>query len=1176
MLRNFYFYKNSQNELIFEINKNKLTSRSLEAFVGNTHKLIIEDIYLLPNITIDTHGSELIIFILSSENTDIKTLIFQVDSHIRIQQLNSIILENKISEFNIEYVAIVNLPSNILSKDTTVNLMSIPSKFQTYISDLVYNYQNKLNIEFILNLKSIKFLLTLTRDSSIDINIISNIDYKDLLQYAEYDPYLNNLIQSENFAINYILNNYGREIFNEKPDELNSLELQSKLKYYIHDAKKYNIVKLNYKKYLNFINSSFIPVFNSTIIDNIIINDLYHLFNYLIKDDQIKNFIISYLINNDYVDYYIDVILANRNISFFSILIKLIEESDYEYEITWGLATVIKTGDIFYFNEFFSLYGEQIPIYQNNNHYYIAALNSSNVDMIQLIVLQYNIDQVSFLEHIIREEFEDDFNFIFEKISLPILEYIFGYTLTELKDNRNVSIDLFNEIVPSSSVYPILLPLNFLNEMRHELVKLLINDIADTESIETIEYMLMLTFGLKYEQTAKDPEYQKYFYKLLETMCIKGNFEQFKYFFDKIKKYIITEEGKYMMFYFDEYRDMNDSEGDSEGDSEDDSEGDSKDIIKEDVNLYSIVPDNRWYVSVIISGNIDFIKYFQNEYNLHPIVADKTDIILSFRQYDIHTSNKVKTLTFFEKYNKDSIPVILLSIMSDNVDMYLYLDHYYYSKDSPIDFDVNFYSNYPIKESYMKLYSWKKDSFEHLLDTKEDDQILSTNDRENIFNVIPKDFTTDLVLSGDFFMMYRDYEDTYDEKLKVNSDTFYHPQGDNILFFAKFIDISYSNVIDYIINRTTIRDADGNIVPFYEIDDNKRTQQKLGVDKDISYIIDADGIAAKAFLKNYLLSITINKYNLSDKILRHIINNYKITSDEFYNIFIKYGRFESVSNISYHIFLIDFIRSLLLNGYLNIEQIYQSWKNKLFPTEPFEKIGLRMMRYKHIGIKLIKLMFKNGDFILIRNVRLMDLNINFTFEELLNILTELLYVDKERIEDISENFINFFNKKFHTMDMKLYLSVKEWSNYVYSLTYRKQTVLLNYKLILNTIIVKAINGYILQFLDNCLNDKNYKLLTLIVNNFNKTEFINDLIANDYKNLFQYFIELELRILDVQDVFEEDMLHEIILLKARGILKYITETFNIVLKEEYFLIETDRDKNKDNYWRGETISYDTKI
>jgi len=499
-------------------------------------------LYHVPSFIIDPLYSKLITFtLLASENNNNHTLLFQINNQGTLQQLNTISANNK--EFTIIKVSFLDVYE--LSFPRKINLKSIPKGIIDNIFQLVQDTNNIMNIKFILSLKSVTHLsLGLTKNQQIDIQILSDLNYDKLIEYAKYDLYVEHILQLDEFYMEYISKNFNREIMMSKFDNM------------------------NYKQYYEFIMKIITPILNpilfNTLIDNSISDQSlqsndnsipnpsslrkgnhFHLFRYIL---DIEKFRIPYqryieiLVELDEIEQLILRICRTKNSYFFHYFISLTE--DYiDYNVYTPLYYVIQVGDVDFYNEIKDKYSWG----DDNSQYtlYFNSIKSGNIDMISNIIQRYNINQRELMVDILTG---NNLVELFSHINSTTLQLIFGkknipdllnpdnLKINPLSDNDKLKIDSLLQSNGNDEEGG-LAPENFLRSLNIERIynifqRINYND-PDVEYI--VNYLLMEIF---HDMKMRMQNFIPILHAILNRTSIVGNINTFKYYFQLfIQKY---------------------------------------------------------------------------------------------------------------------------------------------------------------------------------------------------------------------------------------------------------------------------------------------------------------------------------------------------------------------------------------------------------------------------------------------------------------------------------------------------------------------------------------------------------------------------------------------------------------------------------------------------------------
>jgi len=314
----------------------KFTDEFGEAKFISTQKLteidiLVDDVIIIniPSFTIDLKGYEVVIFLLyeyiNGQLTVIETyddfnkylhpLILQMDEQ---GQINILQTPKQITKPNTTYRVMYSIRLNKIPSFSEpfilddinrniVNLKQYPEGYNKILNSFNEDYKFKdITVDSLLTLQNTN--LKLLNIPHIDINILVNFDYKFITYLAQFSPYLLNLIDTENFYMEYIIAHYGRNILNEK--DLNS------------DRKE----KLSYKQWFNYL------IRNDTIFFKIEINRIiqqgkYYLTKHIFEKHTQKNYMYDMFL------YYIG---KSENINMVNILDNIDENWELINEVLVG------------------------------------------------------------------------------------------------------------------------------------------------------------------------------------------------------------------------------------------------------------------------------------------------------------------------------------------------------------------------------------------------------------------------------------------------------------------------------------------------------------------------------------------------------------------------------------------------------------------------------------------------------------------------------------------------------------------------------------------------------------------------------------------------------------------------------------------------------------------------
>jgi len=809
-----------------------------------------------------------------------------------------------------------------------------------------------------------------------------------------------------------------------------------------------------------------------------------------------------------------------------------------------------------------------------------------------------------------------------------------------------------------------LLELDFFSNVQRFHLQQIIEFIRDGMSDYVIEYLLILMFGLKhkglYELSLNDPEshiphgivnnnvVQQYFYLLFNTLCERGDLITFQRIWNRVSPYIKVNNEFILPLHYtytDVYnRDSDDEEDVEEGDveegdvdDEEDGDGDTtdeeeegdideggnideggiddEDVEDEDenmdnnVNTYNItqkvsVPDNRWYTSAVISGNINFVKYFNEQHRLYPITVDRSEISKYYRNYDVNMIKRDNvTIKLFNQYIEYAIPVILLSLYGNNIDLYNYLNDMYYRSTTQTSLSKKFGS-------------------------------FIAGLQENPF---------------DEYSKYRDNDDKLDD-----SKTFFSPNV-NLMFFAKLIDNNLTDVLDGIIlssRRKYISQNDSSINNVWNRGNNSNnnsdsdnTTIEPAVKKrspllsnsieyrrssnylDLFNSLDISDVYFN-FTRNYLLYTRQERYKIDDNIIRHMMTNYRMSPSIIYNYICYETDIHKNGNRNDIMYL---IKTLAKEDVLDMEQFYNSYNKSYHIIESYYKqliydiihsmLNSNVNGKLHLQSKdqikqILKLSFANGDFSLIDKIKVDNMILYISYAEFLDCLTSALilpipsearrkelkadtYIEnaysKEkkmkalmkhslpddeykyywknimRLRQLSGDNIDIF-RKYHIKvmfpenfpaiinniyqgdfimprngDVKaVYDIIKGWMIQVYSIKNSMTYMILrNFKYVLYEYIYPSLpNNYQILFLESMIKDQNYNMFALFENELKRNILLENVIEYDNVTVFSYLIEIDIETLGIEEAFTDDMIYNIMYYDAINIYQYIVNTFHI--------------------------------
>lgn len=662
------------------------TVLDLESFSKFNNK-----IYHIPTFTIDPEGSLLIIFSLI-QNDIISALIFQLDRQGKLQQLNSLpsnlSIEKKTEEnLAIKTITFLNLfPSKIL-KD-------IPLGILENIRKLILKFEYKINISFILELKSLSYLSIVTKLPQVDILILSDFDYSVLLEYAQNDLYIKQVINRDDFFVHYISKHFNQDILRDKPKDISFKE------YYFYLLKIIN------------------PILNIPLLNEAIEKNQLEIYRYITScfqyEDSYRNHLIN-LIDNDEVSELIEKICQTKNIEFLQYFVEYTKD-DIKYSQYSIISDVIQTGDIDFYQIALQYYNDEKSELQ-----YRSALRSGNMTMVNLIRDKYFLNETEIMQEIIDENIID----LFPYLTWDVLQYLF-------EKNDFVSYEYMTNL-DLAHISLIIMNLNH----------------KDPDIFKMIEYFLIQIFGEQYSTNNYENVLELMLFTILDYSSRQGNYEIFKYYFEKYRKY-----GTKNLFTF--------------------------------VTATGIKLIERWFANSVAYGHFDIVMYFEQDLKMLPEYI-KTNAI-----NDYHGLR----LDIISGQPEDQISTLLLAMNGDNLEMFDYLKYKFYvmkiGENNSKTFNEDEFFNIKNNSNYYSMliggnskildrYILSPGLLTINLKTDSEDLLKKSDDGEekqylaNILQQIP--FTTQTITKAEYLLiMYllqtKDYYDPVFEYMICNYDIF--------------------------------------------------------------------------------------------------------------------------------------------------------------------------------------------------------------------------------------------------------------------------------------------------------------------------------------------------------------------------------------------------------------------
>jgi len=495
------------------------------------------------------------------------------------------------------------------------------------------------------------------------------------------------------------------------------------------------------------------------------------------------------------------------------------------------------------------------------------------------------------------------------------------------------------------------------------------------------------------------------------------------------------------------------------------------------------VPNNEWYVTSVTNGELEFVKYLEQEFQLSPK-------FVSIEEINVDIKNSHRDNLLFKQYPKGKIPILLLSLRGNNILLYEYL-----------------------RAKYGDIFNPEYNPYESRDVPKESTSSIIKKEQGNS-NDIPKEST--------FSTTKREQKDPNDYKSYMQT---WDKTNPNMEYFFDLITDGKSKVLDH--------------------------------------IIDYNRFIAQEFLEAYL---SIMKDNLQTKILRHIINNYNISS--FYHILEGSG----IINHNNNIFIGNLLKDLVFEDYIRIETIYLGWKYKGIPLSVLSTVINYMIMYEQFIVKFIKLAFKYKDLhLLFEIIKIQYLDLNLSYENFLDCLLVLIFDPNFNISSLMIYTMMF--TKYTSRDVnETYNAVSQWMNDFYTQLNEKRgdvkisvaSALKNFKYILYELIYGTLQGANkVEFLKLAYVNQNYKLMKLIEYRTSPEMLVDMIVQYDDVELFKFYSGLWLQkeeygetnlhrstisenMLENENPIEDDILEVVIETDAIKILKFLMKEFDMKL------------------------------
>jgi len=500
----------------------------------------------IPEFTIDSQGYQILFFLLVEHTNGelpeindyrelskyIQLLILQMTNQ---GQINVLQTPKQITKPDTGYRVMYSNKLKAFNEQLEdLNLKQYPEEYQNILNNFVRLHSHKdITIDALTKLQNSNLIIT--NIPHIDINILSHLDYDFITYLSRFSVYLQELIKSDNFFIQYITTHYGTNILKEK-DLLDD-----------NIIKLYNIKPTipTYKQYLNLLlrNDNIFPW---STINNLIIEGKYYNVKYLVDKYQI-----------DVYDLDAVAIGASRNMK----IVDLLNPSNDDFEtINSILQGASKTNP-----EWFEILRERFGIEQNIylfRVYIRDAFYGNNLEMVKYLRdvyqadLQGLIQAIEFgwidtlyellhrnMKQINRFNLEHEFDNNDDNVSptLTLLQYVFHSQILNINGIR----DIFQEIIdaeinindPDDSAEGSFWYYNILP---------LIESIGETGDDKIISFFLnRLNILFAFNNSVKS----RFYLELLNNIIKSGNLTLFKKYFDVVKVMFLNfedENGEYI------------------------------------------------------------------------------------------------------------------------------------------------------------------------------------------------------------------------------------------------------------------------------------------------------------------------------------------------------------------------------------------------------------------------------------------------------------------------------------------------------------------------------------------------------------------------------------------------------------------------------------------------------
>jgi len=349
-------------------------------------------IHKINPVTIDPHGSELIYFVLKSdEDNSIAILVFQEDSNGNLRQLNST------PDLNLNYRAIFNSTFNP-EYPIDFNLKPISDKIRRRINSVVFYYniysepnskvykRKLIDTDFIRHILGENIEFPLTGVLLPDIQLLMRLPFNQLTHLIDVNQQVRDIINTDQFIRSWLYyNNYPDDVIKDKPDNMS----------YIDFFHRFNPSLESYYGGVLYVSNENPPYLkiDESIVDVLFKSKQYNRFKYIvdlfnmrnIKDMKDKGvsfrlYDLNRLRNKEervgngkqYLQYLEDYIINNLNI---------VDTGDGNFEILLLFMSLINRKDInklMYFDEKF-------PGFIHNPQIIDAALHSGDPEIINYI-----------------------------------------------------------------------------------------------------------------------------------------------------------------------------------------------------------------------------------------------------------------------------------------------------------------------------------------------------------------------------------------------------------------------------------------------------------------------------------------------------------------------------------------------------------------------------------------------------------------------------------------------------------------------------------------------------------------------------------------------------------------------------------------------------------------------